>query len=136
MVCLKIVKRSVRRILIGQDEDGPSEDRPKVRPKDMIGQDNDGPSEDRPKVCPKDYHWTKEATCPYDNASNLPSCQTDMIGRERKLVLSYGTLLIGCSDGLIFLKRFLLADLIDLLSASSFDFFVLLVARFYTAIRD
>ena len=40
--------------MIGRDKDGPSEDRPKVRPKDVIGRDEDGPPEDRPKVCPKD----------------------------------------------------------------------------------
>ena len=33
--------------MIGQDKDGPSEDRPKVRPKDVIRRDKDGPSEDR-----------------------------------------------------------------------------------------
>ena len=37
-----------------ETEDGPSEVRPKVRPKDMIGRDEDGPSEVRPKVRPKD----------------------------------------------------------------------------------
>ena len=54
MVRLKFVRKSVRRILIGRDEDGPSEDRPKVRLKDMIGQDEDGLYEDRPKLRPKD----------------------------------------------------------------------------------
>ena len=43
-------------------------------------------SEDRPKVRPKDSDWTKEATYQYDDASDLSSCQTDLIGRERKLV--------------------------------------------------
>ena len=38
--------------LIGIDEDGPSEVRLKVRPKDEIGRDEDGPSEDRPKIRP------------------------------------------------------------------------------------
>ena len=32
--------------VIGLDEYGPSEVRPKVRPKDVIGRDEDGPSED------------------------------------------------------------------------------------------
>ena len=88
--------------VIGQDEDGPSEDRPKVRPKDVIGRDKDGPSEDRSKVLPKDFigrdeyglsedcpkvrlkdsDWTKEETCPYDDVSDLSSCQTDLIGRD------------------------------------------------------
>ena len=63
-------------------------------------------SEDRPKVRPKDSDWKKEETGPYDDASDLSSCQTDLIGRERKLVLSSGTLLIGRSDGLVLLKRF------------------------------
>ena len=40
--------------MIGLDEDGPSEDRPIVRMKDVIGLEEDGPSEDRPKVLPKD----------------------------------------------------------------------------------
>ena len=68
--------------MIGRDEDGPSEIRPKVCLKDMIGRDEDGPSEDRPKVRPKDSDWTKEETCPYDDASDLSSCQTDLIGRD------------------------------------------------------
>ena len=49
-VCTKFYPKDV----IGRDEDGPSEDRPKVRPKDVIGRDEDGLSEDCPKVCPKD----------------------------------------------------------------------------------
>ena len=69
--------------LIGRDEDGPSEDFPKVRPKDVIGRDKDGPSEDRLKVRPKDSDWTKEETGPYDDVSDLSSCQTDLIGRDR-----------------------------------------------------
>ena len=68
--------------VIGRDEDGPSEDRPKVRPKDVIGRDEDGPSEDSPKVRPKDSDWTKEETCPCDDVSDLSSCQTDLIGRD------------------------------------------------------
>ena len=63
-------------------------------------------SEDCPMDRPKDSDWTKEATCPYDDASDLSSCQTDLIGREGKLVFSSGTLLIGRSDGLVLLKRF------------------------------
>ena len=57
--------------MICRDEDGTSEDRPKVRPKDVIGRDKDGPSEDRPKVRPKDSDWTKEESGPYDNVSDL-----------------------------------------------------------------
>ena len=49
-VCSRVCLKDVN----GRDEDGPSEDRPKVRPKDVIGRDEDGPSEDRPKVGPKD----------------------------------------------------------------------------------
>ena len=59
--------------MIGRDEDGPSDDRAKVRPKDVIGLDKDGPSEDRPKVLLNDSDWTKEATCLYDDASDLSS---------------------------------------------------------------
>ena len=110
-----------------------------IRPKDVIGRD-ESPSEGwsgrrmwlaYTKVRP----WRSsermpqrlligwdEATCPYDNASDLLSCQTDLIGREGELVFSSGTLLIGRSDGLVLLERFLLADLIDLLSASSLFF--------------
>ena len=55
--------------MIGRDEDGPSEDRPKVHPKDVIGRDKDGPSE----VSPKESDWTKEESGPYDDASNLYS---------------------------------------------------------------
>ena len=68
--------------MIGRDEDGPSEDCPKVRPKDVIGRDEDDPSEDRPKVRPKDSDWMKEETGPYDDASDLLSCQTDLIGQD------------------------------------------------------
>ena len=53
--------------MIGRDEDGPSEVRLKVRPKDMIGRDKDGPSE----VSPKESNWTKEESDPYDNVSDL-----------------------------------------------------------------
>ena len=81
MVRLKIVRKILKDV-IGQKEDGPSEDRPKVCPKDVIGRDEDGPSEDRLKVRPKNFDWTKKETCPYENASNLSSCQTDLIGRD------------------------------------------------------
>ena len=67
MVRLKIVRKSVRRIMIGRDKYGPSEDRSKVRPK---GSD-----------------WTKEVTGSYDDASEMSSCQTDLIGRDG--ILSY-----------------------------------------------
>ena len=72
--------------MIERDEDGPSEDRPEVHPKDMIGKDEDGPSEDRPKFRLKDMigqdndglsevplkesDWTKKETGPYDDASD------------------------------------------------------------------
>ena len=65
--------------VIGRDEDGPSEDCPKVRTKDEIGGDEDGPSEDHLKVRPKDSDWKKEVICPYDDASDFLSCQTDLI---------------------------------------------------------
>ena len=39
-------------------------------------------SEDCPKVRLKDSDWTKEETGPYDDASDLSSCQTDLIGRD------------------------------------------------------
>ena len=73
--------------MIERDEDGLSEDRPKVRPKNMIGRDEDGPSEVRPKVRPKDVigrdedgpsevptkesDWTKGESGTYDDASDL-----------------------------------------------------------------
>ena len=65
-VIFEIVLRSVRRILIVQDE----------------------------------------ATCLYDDASDLLSCQTELIGQEGKLVFSSWTRLIGLSDGLVLLERF------------------------------
>ena len=68
--------------MIGRDKDGPSEDRSKVLPKDFIGRDEYGLSEDRQKVRLKDYDWTKEATCMYDDASNLSSCQSDLNGED------------------------------------------------------
>ena len=74
------------------------EDLPKVRLKDSDWTRQIFRLEDRLKVRPKDSDWTKEATFPYDDASDSSSCRTDMIGRERKLVLSSGTLLIGRSD--------------------------------------
>ena len=92
--------------MIGRDEDCPSEDCPKVHPKDVIGQNEDGRSKDCPKVRLKDVIGRDEENCPYDDASDLSSCQTDLIGQERKLVISSGRLLIGWSDGLVFLKRF------------------------------
>ena len=53
--------------MIGRDEYGPSEDRPKVRPKDVFGRDKDVPSE----VSLKESDWTKEESGPYDDASDL-----------------------------------------------------------------
>ena len=55
------------RDMIGQDEDVPSEVRPKVHLKDMIGRDEDGPSE----VSPEESDWTKEESGPYDDSSDL-----------------------------------------------------------------
>ena len=77
-VCPKVRLKNV----IGRDEDVPSEDRLKVRPKDVIGRDEDGPSEDLPKVRPEDSDWTKEEIGLYDDASDLLSYQTDLIGRD------------------------------------------------------
>ena len=59
----------------------------------------------RLKFSPKESDWTEEESGPYDDASDLSSCQTDLIEQERKLVLSSGTLLVGRSDGLVLLKR-------------------------------
>ena len=62
------VRPKVRpKVVIGRDEDGPSEVRPGVRLKDMIGRDKDGPSE----VPPKGFDWTKKESGPYDDASDL-----------------------------------------------------------------
>ena len=76
MVCPKVRPKDV----IGRDKDGPSEDCPKVRLKDSDWTRRRCRLEDRPKVRPKDSDWTKEATCLYDDASDLLSCQTDLIG--------------------------------------------------------
>ena len=74
-----------------------------------------------------------EATCPYDEASDLSSFQTNLIGREGNLVFSSWTRLIGLSDGLVLLRTLMIGRSADLLSASSFGFFV---AQFQTAKRD
>ena len=67
---------------------------------------------DCPKDAPKVLIRRDEATCPYDDASDLSSCQNDLIGWEGKLVFSSGTRMIGLSDGLVLLERFWLADLL------------------------
>ena len=85
-VVLEIVRRMLRRILIGRDEDVVLEIVRRSVRRLLIGRD--------------------EATCPYDDASDLSSCKTDLIGREGKLVFSFGTRLIGLSDGLVLLERF------------------------------
>ena len=74
-----------------------------------------------------------EATCPYDDASDLSSCQTDLIGREGNLVFYFWTRLIGLFNGLVLLRTLMIGRSADLLSASSLGFFV---ARFQTAKRD
>ena len=85
-VFMKIVRRSVRRILIERDKDVVLEIVQSSVRRILIGRD--------------------EATCPYDDASDLSSCQTDLIRREGILVLSFGTLMIGRSDGFVLMKRF------------------------------
>ena len=45
---LRVSPDDTQKDLIGRDEDGPSEVRPKVRPKDVIGRDKDGPSSSSP----------------------------------------------------------------------------------------
>ena len=128
-------EKSVRRMVRPKDVIGWYEKSVQrmVRPKDVIGRDEDVPYEECPKVRLKHYDWTRRR-CLLKIVRR--SVRRILIGRKRQLVLSSGTLLIGWSDGIVLLKRFWLADPIDLLSASSFDFFVLLVAQFHTAIRD
>ena len=108
--------------MIGRDEDGPSEVRPKVRPKDMIGRDEDGPSEVCPKVRPKDMIGQTKMVHLKSLRRNLigqkrnlvrmtmrptcMSCQNDLIGRDRIGSYLLETLLIGWSNGSIFWKRF------------------------------
>ena len=73
-------------------KDGPSEgcDWPigRVLPKDDPSEGCDWTRRKmvRLKFSPKESDWTKEEYFPYDDASDLSSCQTDLIGRERKLV--------------------------------------------------
>ena len=64
------------------------------------------------------------------------SCQNDLIGQDGIWSYLLETLMISWSDGSVFWKRLSLADLMDLSSGASFDFFLLLVSRFHTAIRD
>ena len=93
------------------------------------------------KVCPKDdpskgCDWPRrksfqrmlrriligwdEATCLYNDASALSSCQTDLIGREGNLVFSSWTRLICLSDGLVLIRTLLIGRSADQLPASSF----------------
>ena len=82
----RMLRRMLRRLLIGRDEDVVLEIFRWMLRRILIGRD--------------------EANCPYDDASDLSFCQTDLIGREGKLVFSSGTRPIGLSDGLVLLERF------------------------------
>ena len=109
MVRLKIVRKSVRRILIG-------------RKRKLVRMTM------RPTCRPARLIWLDET-----ESGLIFWDATDWLVRWTCLL---ETLLIGWSDGSVFRKRFWLADPMDLSSAPSFDFFVLLVARFHTAIHD
>ena len=63
-----------------------------------------------------------EATCPYDEASALSSCQMNLIGREGNLIFSSWTRLIGLSDGLVLLRTLLIGQSADQRLASSLGF--------------
>ena len=81
-----VVLEIVRRILIGRDEDVVLEIFRRMLRRILIGRD--------------------KATCRYDDASDLSSGQTNLIGQEGNLVFSSWTRLIGLSDGLVLLERF------------------------------
>ena len=90
----------------------------KVRPKDDPSEGCDWPIRkfrlgDHPTDAPKDLIGRDEATCPYDDASNLSSCQTDLIGREGNLVFSSWTRLIGPSDRLVLIRTLLIGRSVD-----------------------
>ena len=76
--------------------------------------------------------WS-EATCPYDEASALSSCQTDLIGQDGNLVFSSWTRLIGLSNGLVLIRTLLIGRSADQLPASSLGFFA---TRCQTVKRD
>ena len=105
-VDLKIVQRMLQRILIGRDEDVVLEIVRRMLRRILIGRDEDVVLEIVQRILRKILIGRDKATCPYDDASNLSSCQTDLIVREGKLVFSYWTRLIGLSDGLVLLERF------------------------------
>ena len=69
---------------------------------------------------------------PYNEASALLSCQTNLIGREGNLVFSLWTQLIGPSDRLVLLRTLLIGRSADQLPAYSLGF---LAARFQTCKR-
>ena len=77
-----------------------------IRPKDVIGQYEDLVLEIVRKMLRRLLIGRVEATCTYDDASNLLSYQTDLIGGEGNLVFSSWTRLIGLFDGIILLERF------------------------------
>ena len=77
-----------------------------------------------------------EATCPYDDASNLSSCQTGLIGREGNLVFSYWTRLIGLSDALVLIRTLLIGRSADLLPATSLGFFATQCQRVKRDLRE
>ena len=104
-----------------------------VRPKDVIGR-----YEDLVYWFVRRMLWRlligwDEATCPEDEASDLLSCQTNLIEREGNLVFSSWTRLIGLSDGLILIRKLMIGRFDDQLPASSLGF---LVARFQTYKRS
>ena len=132
-VFLKICWRMLRRLLIGWDEDVFLEIVRRMLRRLLIGWDIDVVLEIVQRMLQRLLIDWDKATCPYDNASDLSSCQTDLIGREGNLVFSSWTRLIGLSDGLVLLRTLMIGRSADLLSASSLGF---LVARFQTAKRD
>ena len=105
-VVLEIVQRMLRRILIGRDEDVVLEIVRRMLRRILIGRDKDVVLEIVRRMLRRILIGRDEATCPYDGASDLSSCQTDLIGQEGKLFFSSWTRLIGLSDGLVLLERF------------------------------
>ena len=132
--CDWLIRRFVRRMIRpkGCDWSRWKSVRRIIRPKDVIGQ-----YEDLVLWFVRRMLWRlligwDEATCPYDEASDLSSCQTNLIGREGNLVFSSLARLIGLSDGLVLIRTLLSGQFADQLPASSLGF---LVARIQTCKR-
>ena len=105
----------------------------KIRPKDDPSEGCDWPRQKSVQRMLRSLliGWAK-ATYPYDEASALLSCQTNLIWQEGNLIFSLWTRLIGPSDGLVLLRTLLIGLSADQLPVSSLGF---LAAQFQTCKR-